>query len=67
MLCFFLVNGPMTSSSIYGIRSDIMLRLLSLKARLDNPILTENEVRQVIPLLLKELQDQMSNGEVTVS
>jgi len=57
----------MTSSSIYGIRSDIMLRLLSLKARLDNPILTENEVRQVIPLLLKELQDQMSNGEVTVS
>ena len=59
--------GPVTSNSIYGIRNDVLLKLLSLKARLDNPSISEYNLKQTIPLLMQELYRQMDNGESTVS
>lgn len=59
--------GPVTSNNIFGIRTDVLLKLLSIKARMDNPTINEFQVKQVIPLLMQELYRQMGNGEMTVS
>jgi transcriptional regulator ATRX len=58
--------GPVTSNNIFGIRTDVLLKLLSIKARMDNPTINEFQVKQVIPLLMQELYRQMGNGEMTV-
>ena len=60
-------NGPVTSNNIFGIRTDVLLKLLSMKARMDNPIMTDSQVKQAIPLLMQELYRQMDRGELTVS
>jgi transcriptional regulator ATRX len=60
-------TGPVTSNNIFGIRTDILLKLLSMKARLDNPTITETNVKHAIPLLMQELYRQMDRGELTVS
>lgn len=59
-------TGPVTSSNIYGLRSDILLRLLSLKARHDNPQFDEMQIKTMIPLLMQELHAQMATGEITL-
>lgn len=59
--------GPVTSNNIFGIRTDVLLKLLSMKARLDNPNMTDGSVKQAIPLLMQELYRQMDRGELTVS
>lgn len=61
-----MMNGPVTSNMIFGIRSDIMLHLLNVKARQDHPSLSEAEARQMVPHLLKELYSQIEKGEVTL-
>jgi transcriptional regulator ATRX len=60
-------SAPVTSNLIFGIRSDILLRLLTLKARKDNPMFTNQEVQQYIPYLTQELYKQVQEGELTVS
>lgn len=59
--------GPVTSNNIFGIRTDVLLKLLSMKARLDNPTLNETQVKGAIPVLMQELYRQMERGELTVS
>lgn len=61
-----MMGGPVTSNMIFGIRSDIMLHLLNVKARQDHPSLSEAESRQMVPHLLKELYSQIEKGEVTL-
>ncbi|CRK91917.1 CLUMA_CG005536, isoform A [Clunio marinus] len=58
--------GPVTSNNIFGIRTDVLLKLLSMKARLDNPMITDGSVKQAIPLLMQELYRQMERGELTL-
>lgn len=58
--------GPVTSNNIFGIRTDVLLKLLSLKARLDNPSISDIQVKQAIPVLMQELYRQMDRGELTV-
>ncbi|KAL7017605.1 hypothetical protein ACKWTF_010454 [Chironomus riparius] len=59
-------TGPVTSNNIFGIRTDILLKLLSMKARLDNPTISEANVKHAIPLLMQELYRQMDRGELTL-
>ena len=59
--------GPVTSNNIFGIRTDVLLKLLSMKARLDNPGRSEMELKGAIPVLMQELYRQMERGELTVS
>lgn len=59
--------GPVTSNNIFGIRTDVLLKLLSMKARLDRPDMTDGQVKSFIPLLMQELHRQMERGELTVS
>jgi transcriptional regulator ATRX len=59
--------GPVTSNNIFGIRTDILLKLLSLKARFDNPTMNESQVKHAIPLLMQELYRQMDRGDTSVS
>lgn len=59
--------GPVTSNNIFGIRTDVLLKLLSMKARLDRPDMTDVQVKSFIPLLMQELHRQMERGELTVS
>lgn len=58
--------GPVTSNNIFGIRTDVLLKLLSMKARLDNRDMSDASVKQAIPLLMQELYRQMERGELTV-
>lgn len=59
--------GPVTSNNIFGIRTDVLLKLLSMKARLDNPQINETNVKHIIPVLMQELYRQMDRGELTVN
>ncbi len=52
---------------IFGFRSDILLRLLNFKARKDNPMFSDFEIRQLVPLLLQQLYHQMEAGDTSVS
>lgn len=58
--------GPVTSNMIFGFRSDILLRLLNIKARKDNPLFTEYELKQLVPLLLQQLYHQMEAGDTSL-
>lgn len=60
-------NGPVTSNNIFGIRTDVLLKLLSMKVRLDYPTTNEIQVKQRIPMMMQELYQQMERGELTVS
>jgi transcriptional regulator ATRX len=60
-------SGPVTSNNIFGIRTDVLLKLLSMKARLDNPAMNDTSVKMIIPALMQELYRQMERGELTVS
>lgn len=60
-------NGPVTSNNIFGIRTDVLLKLLSMKARMDHPNMSDMQVKTSIPLLMQELYRQMDRGELTVS
>lgn len=60
-------NGPVTSNNIFGIRTDVLLKLLSMKARMDHPNMNDTQVKTSIPLLMQELYRQMDRGELTVS
>jgi transcriptional regulator ATRX len=62
-----VTGGPVTSNNIFGIRTDVLLKLLSMKARLDNPGRSEMELKGAIPILMQELYRQMERGELTVS
>ncbi|XP_049533839.1 transcriptional regulator ATRX homolog isoform X1 [Anopheles darlingi] len=59
------VAGPVTSSSTYGIRNDVLLKLLNMKARQDNPTLSDNVVNSMIPYMMQELYRQMNEGDLT--
>lgn len=68
MRCCFLVtgNGPVTSSNIFGFRNDVLLKLLNMKARQDNPTFNDSRVATLIPFLMQELCRQMKDGELSV-
>ncbi|XP_050096003.1 transcriptional regulator ATRX homolog isoform X2 [Anopheles aquasalis] len=57
--------GPVTSSSTFGFRNDVLLKLLNMKARQDNPTLSDNIVNSMIPYMMQELSRQMKEGELT--
>lgn len=59
-------TGPVTSNNIFGIRTDILLKLLSMKTRLDNPTISDAMIKHAIPVLMQELYRQMDRGEMTV-
>jgi transcriptional regulator ATRX len=58
--------GPVTSNSFYGIRTDILLKLLSMKIRLDHPHFNDTAMKAAIPIMMQELVRQMDSGETTV-
>uniref|UniRef100_A0A182MX86 Transcriptional regulator ATRX n=1 Tax=Anopheles culicifacies TaxID=139723 RepID=A0A182MX86_9DIPT len=60
------VNGPVTSSTTYGIRNDILLKLLNIKAREDNPTFNDATINAMIPYLMQQLTQQMREGELTM-
>lgn len=60
-------SGPVTSNNIFGFRTDILLRLLNLKARKENPAMTDHQVTQAIPYLVQLLYRQMGSGDLSVS
>lgn len=59
-------SAPVTSNMIFGFRSDVLLRLLNIKARKDNPMFSDFEIRQLVPLLLQQLYHQMEAGDTSV-
>lgn len=58
--------GPVTSNTIYGFRSDVMLSLLSLYARTQHPTATDLQIKQLVPLLLTQLHEKMNLGDTSV-
>lgn len=62
----FAVNGPVTSSTTFGFRNDVLLKLLHLKAREDNPTFNDATINAMIPYLMQQLSQQMRDGELTV-
>ncbi|EDS34030.1 transcriptional regulator ATRX [Culex quinquefasciatus] len=59
-------NGPVTSSNIFGFRNDVLLKLLNMKARQDNPTFNDSRVATLIPFLMQELCRQMKDGELSM-
>ncbi|XP_065095498.1 transcriptional regulator ATRX homolog [Ochlerotatus camptorhynchus] len=60
------MNGPVTSSSIFGFRNDVLLKLLNMKARHDNPSFNEANIASMIPFLMQELCRQMKDGDLSM-
>lgn len=60
-------QGPVTSNSVYGIRTDILLKLLSLKIRMEHPQVNDAGMKAGIPLMMQELYRQMEIGDMTVN
>uniref|UniRef100_A0A182HSW7 Transcriptional regulator ATRX n=1 Tax=Anopheles arabiensis TaxID=7173 RepID=A0A182HSW7_ANOAR len=60
------VNGPVTSSTTFGFRNDVLLKLLHLKAREDNPTFNDATINAMIPYLMQQLSQQMRDGELTM-
>lgn len=58
--------GPVASNTICGFRSDVILQLLDLYCRKLHPAATEMQVKQLVPLLLKQLQEKMNLGDPSV-
>lgn len=61
-----LGGGPVTSNSFYGIRTDILLKLLSMKIQRDHPHFNDTAMKAAIPIMMQELVRQMDSGETTV-
>lgn len=59
-------NGPVTSSNIFGFRNDVLLKLLNMKARQDNPTFNDTRIATLIPFLMQELCRQMKDGELSM-
>uniref|UniRef100_A0A182P991 Transcriptional regulator ATRX n=1 Tax=Anopheles epiroticus TaxID=199890 RepID=A0A182P991_9DIPT len=59
-------NGPVTSSIMYGFRNDVLLKLLNIKAREDNPTFNDATINAMIPYLMQQLTQQMKDGELTM-
>uniref|UniRef100_A0A182TA38 Uncharacterized protein n=1 Tax=Anopheles maculatus TaxID=74869 RepID=A0A182TA38_9DIPT len=59
-------NGPVTSSTTYGFRNDVLLKLLNIKAREDNPTFNDATINAMIPFLMQQLTMQMKEGELTM-
>ncbi|XP_055639818.1 transcriptional regulator ATRX homolog isoform X2 [Toxorhynchites rutilus septentrionalis] len=59
-------NGPVTSSSIFGFRNDVLLKLLNMKARQDNPTFNDVNINAMIPYLMQELCRQMKDGDLSM-
>lgn len=59
-------NGPVTSSNIFGLRTDVLLKLLNMKARQDNPTFNDTNIAAMIPFLMQELLRQMKDGDISM-
>ena len=62
-----MFGGPVTSNTIFGFRSDVLLKLLNLQARKTYPNADENQIKQLVPLLLQQLYERMTKGDTSVS
>uniref|UniRef100_A0A182Q624 Transcriptional regulator ATRX n=1 Tax=Anopheles farauti TaxID=69004 RepID=A0A182Q624_9DIPT len=60
------VNGPLTSTTIFGFRNDVLLKLLNIMAREDNPTFNDATINALIPFLMQTLSQQMKDGELTM-
>ncbi|XP_053668559.1 transcriptional regulator ATRX homolog [Anopheles marshallii] len=60
------VNGPLTSNQTFGFRNDVLLKLLNIKAREDNPSFNDATINAMIPYLMQQLSQQMREGELTM-
>lgn len=58
--------GPVTSNTIYGFRSDILLKLLTLKAGKDYPLADPTQISTLVPYYVQQLNSQMTVGVTTV-
>lgn len=59
-------GNPITSSTIFGFRNDVLLKLLNIKAREDNPTFNDATINAMIPYMMQELTRQMKDGEITL-
>uniref|UniRef100_A0A182N536 Transcriptional regulator ATRX n=1 Tax=Anopheles dirus TaxID=7168 RepID=A0A182N536_9DIPT len=60
------MNGPLTSTTIFGFRNDVLLKLLNIMAREDNPTFNDATINAMIPFLMQQLSQQMKEGELTM-
>lgn len=59
-------SGSVTSSKIFGFRTDILLQLLNMKIAKDHKELTQNQVIQLVPSYLQQLYNEMNNSDPTM-
>ncbi|GAB0094799.1 Transcriptional regulator ATRX homolog [Sergentomyia squamirostris] len=57
--------GGVTTNNYFGFRGDVFLRLLDLKARVDNPAFNEQQIKSYIPLLVQQMYSEVSQGDMT--
>ncbi|XP_055698952.1 transcriptional regulator ATRX homolog isoform X2 [Phlebotomus papatasi] len=62
---FGRANMAVTSNNYFGFRGDIFLRLLDYKARQDHPEFDEMEIKQHIPILVQQMYNEVSIGDMT--
>lgn len=64
---FFLApgNGPVTSNTIFGFRTDILLQLLNIKARRLYPDIAN--ISDAVPVLLQHLYKTMGDNDLSVT
>ncbi|XP_052903383.1 transcriptional regulator ATRX homolog isoform X2 [Anopheles moucheti] len=60
------VNGPLTSNQTFGFRNDVLLKLLHIKAREENPSFNDATINAMIPFFMQQLSQQMKEGELTM-
>lgn len=58
--------GPVTSNHMFGIRTDVLLQLLRIYARNTYPGAEERNINELVPLLLQQLTQMVSAGNLTV-
>lgn len=59
-------TGPVTTNKVFGFRTDVLLRLLNMKAQKDNPMIPMESTGNLIPLYMQRLNTEMNSGDPTV-
>ncbi|KAL5277880.1 ATRX family protein [Megaselia abdita] len=59
-------TGPVTTNKVFGFRTDVLLRLLNMKAHKDNPMIPMDSTGNLIPLYMQRLNTEMNSGDPTM-
>ncbi|XP_059622920.1 transcriptional regulator ATRX homolog [Phlebotomus argentipes] len=57
--------GHVTTNNYFGFRGDIFLRLMDMKARQDHPEFDEMAIKNYIPVLVRQMYQEVSIGDMT--